>query len=373
MFFWFILTLITIGVVFWLVHALGKDVGFSVSRSNDNIQSDIAVYKTQLIEINEEEENNQISPENAKEARLELARRILAREKTAYKFTLNNYKDANNRFLQRVLFTGVLLIITASWGMYFLMGNPDLPQKPFEVLMAKNDDTLDLNAKIVKSEALLARDPSKGSLLDALGEYYLEAGRFRDAVNILNRSLSVNGESAERFLNYGVALMALENGVVTKDAESAFHQAIKLGPENPQARIFLARGLIQNGQQQQAIALLEKFVEDHGDGQIWVKDMQQVIEQLKETEPQPTLNLTKEQHDLIANNIGNLEEKLKGTPQDVEAWLMLLNAYFLLEQPEKVTATYNNALEVLSPENRKRLIKSLTAKGFSAAAIKGAR
>ncbi|UXN04693.1 c-type cytochrome biogenesis protein CcmI [Bartonella sp. HY406] len=365
MFFWFILILITISVVFLLVRALGRDAILSKSKSEDNAQSDIAVYKSQLIEIDEEEADGQISHENAKEARLELARRILSSEKTPIKNGLNTTNGSKDHGMKTIVFIGILFIIAGSWGIYSLMGSPDMPQRPFEILMSKDDSTLDLAEKIVKSEALLARNPDQGDLLDKLGDLYLETGRFRDAANMFNRSLGVNGESSKRFLSYGIALMGLENGVVNKDAEIALQQAAKLDPENPQPQIFLARGLIQNGEQQQAIELLEKFVNDHGKGQAWVADMQLVIDQLKGIEPQAPTKLTKEQHDFIANNVGKLEDKLQESPQDLQGWLMLINAYFLLEQPEKVRSTYEKALRLLSPENREKLINTLQDKGFS--------
>lgn len=357
---WFILIFITVVVILLLVRALSKDIVLSKHYNKNSDQSDINFYKDQLHAIDQEEAEGQISTANANQARLELARRILSREKQ-----ISHKKTPQNHFIRSVIYIGILCIMMGSWGIYYFIGNPNVRSQPFEALMMREDVKLNLSEKIVKTESLLARNPNQSNLLDSLGELYLQIGRFADAATVFDRSLSVNGKSSQRFLNYAIALIALENGVVSQDAENALQKASQLEPQNPQPQIFLARGLIQNGKIQQAIKLLENFVSGHGKGQPWAQDMQSVIDQLKIGSVQEQVKPSAQQYNFINDNIVKLEEHVHNNPQDVQGWFMLINAYFILEKPQKMRDTYNDALKLLTVENIKKINSILNKKGFS--------
>jgi len=352
--------------------------------------SDRAVFRRQMAELEKMRAHGLIDDNSAGEARLELARHILAAEKAgqgsggAARPGGLPAAAGRGRGFRWFLSGAILFVPVFSLAVYYIQGRPDDPAHPFADFMARPPATLSLPEQIVRLEALSARNPRDGGYADRLAAACLQAGRFQDAANAYNQALALNGDSAERLLGYALALTGFEDGVVGKDAEAAFRNVLRLDPHNSQAQLFLARGLMQSGKKAEAVALLQGFLRQAPAGSPQRQDLQAAIAALENPPPPAAAagaapprgklaaNITDEQRRFIAANLGRLEARLKAAPGDLQAWTMLINAYLLLGQRDKAQAALKRALAALPPADGKNLADYARQKRLLPAAPPGA-
>ncbi|WP_102830144.1 tetratricopeptide repeat protein [Bartonella bovis] len=155
----------------------------------------------------------------------------------------------------------VLFVPFVTWGIYSLTGSPGIKSYFFSELMDKDPKTLNRYEKLVRLQTLFFRMPNNGKIADALAISYFEEGLFQDAVNIYLDALRLNGETAPRLIGYGLALVGYEGGIITQEAQNAFQKAADLAPDDFYPRLFLANGLCQAGKPEQAVQLLQNFLD----------------------------------------------------------------------------------------------------------------
>lgn len=158
-------------------------------------------------------------------------------------------------------FLGFLFVLLVTWSVYSLTGSPGVKSYFFKELMDKDPKTLNEHEKLVRLHALFLRMPNDGRIADALAVSYLEEGRFQAAVNIYQDALRLNGESAQRLVGYGLALVGYEGGIVTQEAQSVFQKAVDLAPKDFYPYLFLADALYQEGKSAQAVQILQNFLD----------------------------------------------------------------------------------------------------------------
>lgn len=249
---WICATFLTILVTYIALLSLQRGEGaFSVGIEETSF------YNKQMQEIAADFNRGLIDEDSAQEARLELARQLLAAKKVASISTQPPIYHPFRRFIVTVV---LLFIPIFSWGLYAFLGNSEVKSRPFQVLMDRNPASLSGAEQLVQLEALFARNRRDGHLADELAVAYLTAGRFQDAANSYLAALRINGESAPRLVGYGMAITNYEGGVVTKTAQDAFAEAARIAPNDYYPHLFLAQALEQGGKRQEAIAVLEQFL-----------------------------------------------------------------------------------------------------------------
>lgn len=334
--------------------------------ASSSMHSDMVIYRKQMTEIGLEKDQGLLDEVSAEEARLELARRILDAEKKTQKES----GDRKRTWVFRLFLNlTVLFLPVFTWSVYLLGGSPDMPSHPFSMLLARDPAKLDRAEKLVRAEVLSNRNPQDGQLVDELAALYLAGGRFQDAVNTYNRAIAMNGQSAARLLAYAMALTGFEGGVVSTEAENAFREVARLDPQNPDAQIFLARGLLQNGRKAEAVTLLEDFLQSVPADRPWRKDLASVVANLKkEASPagavKPAMAVSAQQRQFIATNIDKLAARLAAQPEDLQGWMMLVNAHLILEQKDRAEAAAQKGLHMLPAEEAARLTAFARQKGL---------
>lgn len=330
--------------------------------------SDKIIYAKQMAELEKMQRHGLLDAGSAKEARLELARQILAAEKSSPPLA-----PAAGRKRSFTLFiSGAVLFIPLFCGfVYAYQGRPQLPESPFAAFMARNPQTMTPAEKIARLEALSARAPREPAYADELAALYLQAGRFQDAANAYNKAIGLSGESAGRLLGYALALTGFNDGVIDKSAEDAFRNALRLDPQNTEAQLFLARALLQSGKKAEALALLEDFKQKAPSDSAARANLASAIAVLKQG-PAPAdkaaapSGLSQEQRQFIAANLGRLEARLAQEPQNTQGWMMLLNAYVLLGERVKAEAALARAAKILPPEQARLVAAAAAQHGLSA-------
>lgn len=338
----------------------------------DSASSDIEIYKNQLAELDSDLKRGLIDEESAGEARLELSRNILAAEKQIRKNASSRYRSPT---LKIVIIIAVLCVPVITIGVYSLLGQPGLESHPFNDLMLKNPQELTPEEKLVRTEALFARNPNDGRLADELATGYLVQGRFQDAVNTYVSALRLNGEAAPRLVGYGMALTGFNGGTINDDAQKSFEKAAKLAPDDFYPRLFIAEALRQAGKLDEAIASLKEYLVHAPKDNVGRPRVEALIKELQNAEDKMQVSPSKE----VANNGGlkaegetsisggndiegditamveQLAARLEQKPDDLEGWKKLIHSWLVLKETKKALSALKEGQSKLSQDKAKEL------------------
>lgn len=376
MIFWifivFFVAVVTMVVLWAVAHSVKEGQRGAVV---DSVSSNIKIYKIQLAEIEADLKRGLIDNENAEEARLELSRNILASEK----------QKADSKFLLRrdkalkiIIIIAVLCVPVVTLGVYSLIGQPDLKSHSFNELMTKDREKLSAEEKLVRTEALFARNPEDGKLADELATAYLIQGRFQDAVNTYVSALRLNGETAPRLVGYGMALIGYNDGTINDDAQKSFEKAAKLAPGDFYPRLFIAQSLHQSGKTAEAIKSLTDFLarvpKDNAGRQrveAMIKDLQnmETESQLSQKgglneEKAATKSEQNEKRDEIIAMIDRLAARLQQNPDDLDGWKQLIHSWLVLKETNKALLALKEGQLKLSRDKASELISYAKVQGL---------
>lgn len=347
----------------------------------DSASSDIEIYKNQLAELGSDLKRGLIDEESAGEARLELSRNILAAEKQIRKNVSSRYRSST---LKIVIIIAVLCVPVITIGVYSLLGQPGLESHPFNDLMMKNPQELTPEEKLVRTEALFARNPNDGRLADELATGYLVQGRFQDAVNTYVSALRLNGEAAPRLVGYGMALTGFNGGTINDDAQKSFEKAAKLAPDDFYPRLFIAEALRQAGKTDEAIASLKEYLVHAPKDNVGRPRVEAMIKELQNAEDKMQVSPPKEVEnngglkadgetsisgdndieDDITAMVKQLAARLKQQPDDLEGWKKLIHSWLVLKETKKALSALKEGQSKLSQDKAKELASYAKGEGL---------
>jgi cytochrome c-type biogenesis protein CcmH len=249
---WLVFALMTgaciLGAVWPLVRSkAGRPSGAS---------SDAAFYRSQLLEIDHDQERGAIDPQIAQLARAEAGRRFIAASAAA---SANQplASDPTRKLLAAILM--MIVIPVGSMALYGALGNPRMPDQPLEARLKAPVDSQDIAAAVARIEAHLAKDPTDGRGYEILAPVYMRMQRYDEAVRAYLNAINLLGETAQRRILYGEALVYAA-GMITPDARASFEAALKLDRTAVMAEFYLALAAEQDGNLAQAHAILARIV-----------------------------------------------------------------------------------------------------------------
>lgn len=150
--------------------------------------------------------------------------------------------------------------------------------------MARPDD---LAANIAKIEAHLIAHPDDGQAFAVVAAVYMRIGRFEEAAHAYGEALRLLGESAQIRADYGVALIAVAGGIVTKQARAALEQALADQDGMPEARFYLGVAAEQEGDKAKAIAIYRKLAQEAPPDAPWLGIVRERLAGLDSALPGP--------------------------------------------------------------------------------------
>lgn len=176
-------------------------------------------------------------------ARAEAGRRILSAERDAAPVVAGSH----DRFW---VLGGIVATVAAALGLYVLVAAPGLPDQSYEGRVdewATRPDTLQPPqiAAVVARE--VERRPDDHQALTMLGLARTGAGDPIGAVSAFRRATALQPEDAGGWTRLGQALVRVNGGAVSGDAEAAFRQAMELDPGQGSARYFLGDAALARG------------------------------------------------------------------------------------------------------------------------------
>ncbi len=273
MLFWFLLALMTGAAVFSVLWPLVRRRSNVISEN----AADVAVYRDQLAEIKNEQARGLIAEPEAEAARTEIARRLMAAANRP-----EQGEDKSSRWRRRTAAISALVgIPAAALLLYLSVGSPGLPgvTPSDRVISSTHPDIAMLLARV---ENHLAEHPDDGRGWELLAPLYLRMGRAADAVNARGNALRLLGETADRQADFGEALVADANGVVTANARAAFERAIALDGKQPKARFFLGLAAEQDGRKADAEKIWQELAANAPPDASYLPAVRAALERLKE-------------------------------------------------------------------------------------------
>lgn len=360
MLFWILVAILTAAVAAVLLLPLL----LRPSASANDAGHDVEVYRDQLEELKRDEATGLIGAAEAELARAEVARRLIAASKAEAKETART--SGRNRLAQAFV---IVLLPAIGLCLYLATGRPDLPAQPLAERLANPGN--DINILIARAENHLARNPDDGAGWDLLAPIYYRSSRMEDSANAYAQAIRLLGESPERLDGYAEALIALADGVVTADARKPLEASLKLKPDNPRTRYYLALALEQEGRKPEARAAFEALAKDSPADAAWLPLVNKHIVALGEGGATPTLGnptvddvaaaqdlSTGDRQQMIAGMVESLAAKLQENPNNFEGWMRIIRSYVVLDQRLKAEAALQTALKTFpaDSENGKQLL-----------------
>ncbi|WEX07721.1 c-type cytochrome biogenesis protein CcmI [Chelativorans sp. AA-79] len=324
---------------------------------------DLAVYRDQLSELEQEVKRGLISESDAAEARTEIGRRIL-------KLTQSSSDDdgkegqARGKLVRAVAMGAVLAVPVLSWGLYSLLGSPGMPAMPLQARLEQDPAQASLEELIARAEAYLAEHPQDARGWETLAPVYARIGRYADAVAAYRRTMELAGATADREAGLGEAMVGESGGVITADAEAAFNRALTLEEGNPRARFFIAMARAQEGNADEARAIWQDMASGLPEESPWKAAAGQALAGLSSAPAQvsPPDGPSEEQvaaaqemapearQDMIEGMVASLDAKLRENPDDPEGWRRLVRSYAVLGRQSEAADALDRALAALGPE-----------------------
>jgi cytochrome c-type biogenesis protein CcmH len=298
----------------------------------------IAFHKAQLAEIERDVERGQLPPAEAAGARAEAARRLIAASDAAK--AGQSAGDERGSVRARAAVVIVFVVIPAvTFGLYFRLGSPGLPDRPILARAADPAAINDLGAALAKIEAHLIADPGDGRGFKVVAPVYMRLGRFEEAARAYREALRLLGEDAPTRADYGEALTAAAGGVVTAEARAAFETALTDRGDLPKARYYIGLAAEQEGDKPKATAISELLADGPGDAP-WLAIVRQRLAGLtsaaanSEAAAIAALDPSAQQAAIRAM-VARLADRLAQNDADAQGWQRLIRAYGVLHETDK--------------------------------------
>jgi cytochrome c-type biogenesis protein CcmH len=361
---WFILAMMTAAAVFAVLWPLGR----TVRRPQG---SDLEVYRDQLSELDRDRQAGLVGDGEYEAARTEVARRLIAAA-DAEEPRLSPGALWRRRAVAVLAF---VLLPSGALGLYLALGSPLLPDAPLAARKQAPLAERPIQELVAQVEAHLEKNPEEGRGWEVVAPVYMRLGRFEDAVKAFANVLRLNGVTADRQADYGEALVAAANGVVTKDARAAFEQAHTLDQQQIKARYYLGLAAEQEGDRTRAAELWRKLLADAPRDAAWAALVRRSLTRLdpaaaavatgKGEKPgeragpdadavAAAAKLSPEQRaTMIHGMVERLAAQLQQDGSDAEGWQRLIRAYMVLGERDKAKAALTDARRAIAGDPEK--------------------
>lgn len=348
------------------------------TRIADGASADI--YKAQLAEVEREEAAGLISAEDARMARTEVQRRLVATTGASSMIETNDMT-----LTDRSTFIAVgAAIALGSAILYSAVGSPGVGASSHPPVMmgqapAANASSSSSSGQmsvapvdemIVNLETRLRDAPNDVEGWRMLGWSKFRTDDYAGAAAAYGQAAKLAPGDAETQSSYGEALSRAAGGLVTEDAARALQAALKADPQDARARFLLGLKKEQSGKPQEAlndwIAMLESAPAEAS----WFDEVRGRAAELSQSSgidisrrlpaargaaadmiplspdaqrpAGPTAAQVADaqalppeaQQQMIDGMVARLDQRLKANPNDLDGWLKLIRARRVLNQQD---------------------------------------
>lgn len=338
---WIILLAMTAAAVMAVLWPLSRHG--AISRQVDpNTQ----FYREQVAEIDRDRDRGALLPSEAEAAKAEAGRRLL-RASHAADTMLDAVGEPALRRRRAASTLALSVIPILALAVYGGLGSPHILERSGRAPVAAQDAKTDIGSAVAQIETHLATNPQDGRGWEVIAPVYLRMGRMDDAVEAYEAALRHLGPDAARLANYGEALVIARDGLVSKDAQTAFEKAVELDPSSAKARLYLARAAEQDGRIGKAREDYAAILTASPTDAPWVP---LVREQLARLDGQQAAVASPPDNEAIAGMVASLASRLESQGGSVDEWARLVRSYAVLGQRDKASAAALKARQALAKD-----------------------
>lgn len=324
---------------------------------------DIAVFRRQLGELEADAARGLIDAEEARAARIEIERRILAAGADAAG-SAGGRGGTGRIGAAAISAIGVPL---AALSIYAALGSPGAPDSPLAARQPP-DAPADVARAIADLAERLRRAPGDLDGWILLGRSYMATGHYGAAAEALSRAAALAPDDADLAASWGEALVHAAGGTVAPDAARRFAAALAIDPAHLAARYYRALAAAQAGDSRAAFAAWTALAEDAAPDAPWLPDLRLRLRELAgelgvdppaiaaATAAEEIAGLPPEERAAaIDGMVARLEARLRGDPGDAAGWRRLGRAKRALGDLPAARDAWRRAVE-LAPDDAEALL-----------------
>jgi cytochrome c-type biogenesis protein CcmH len=316
--------------------------------------SELAVYRDQLAEIESERAQGLILGSEAEAARVEVARRLIRTAEEHARLEAPRPSEASR--LHRAAVYAAAAIPVAAIAVYLAVGSPSLPGRPYASRLNEPVEQATAADLVAKVEAHLRQNPDDGRGWDVLAPVYLRMGEFHQASDAYERAMRLLGESPSRLAGFARASIMAENGIVNEPARRAYAKLLSADPQAIEPQVWLAIAKEQDGDLDAAATEYRRLLASEQTKDPWrqLLDARLKITTAKldgEPEPQAAAPAASDvaamspeaQQKFIDSMVAGLAARLKKDGKDLAGWMQLVRAYTVLGKKQEAAAALSDA------------------------------
>ncbi|MEZ5751306.1 MAG: c-type cytochrome biogenesis protein CcmI [Paracoccaceae bacterium] len=302
MVFW--LPALLIAAVATVLIVLGVVRGGRVAAAEAAGKRDIAVYKAQLREIDEDRAKGTVSDEEAERLRTEVARRLLEADKAADRQTAESPRAARG-----VVIGAAVALPVAAMVLYWQVGIPGYEDMPLVARQVQAQEIREARLSQAELETRWNESPDRPAAPEAEPQYLELMQRLRDAVaqrpndaqglrllavnegNLGNfsasaaawsRLIDLQGPSApvEDLVAMAESMIIATGGLVSPEADRVLSEVLRRDDRNGSARYYMGLMFAQTGRPDITFRLWRGLLEDSQPDDPWVPAIRGTIEEL---------------------------------------------------------------------------------------------
>jgi len=261
---WLILITLTALVLALVLLPLLRRPGAVAARR----EYDLSVYRAQLKELERDQERGLLGPDEARAARLEVERRMLATDAEERAGRAPSGPPGRRRLAAALVL--LLALPALSVALYARLGQPGMPGLPFAERTDRAAATAagaapslpSVEKLVAKLEQRVKAAPDDLEGWSRLARAYQLIDQPAKAVEAYRHALALNDRNAELQASFAEASIDAAGGIVTEKAGKALARALEIDPANPRARFYQGLDLVQRGERQKALDLWAGLIKD---------------------------------------------------------------------------------------------------------------
>ncbi|MFL2770891.1 MAG: c-type cytochrome biogenesis protein CcmI [Rhodospirillaceae bacterium] len=361
----------------------------------DQTEADQAVYKAQLVEVERDLAEGVLTNAEAKTARIEIQRRLLAADRRG-----QSAANANTPALRMSAVSAVGVVVPfATLAIYLSIGSPSLPSLPVKERRAEaldHPDQADVNVLIENLADRLRENPDSTEGWVLLARSYRQANRISEAVTAYRRALSTGTQDIVLMAELGEVLIASNNGTVGLEAVNVLEAVLRVDRSDARARFYLGLARAQAGESRDAIAIWRDLTAAAPTDAPWIPMVREqmsevamsagimpmtvaprhpfdspgaseasvgpvqtakkpesstVAPEADEDDFRPDVSgiagrFSRPELEMIQEMVGGLEARLEFGPEDFDGWMQLGRSYGVLGNNTKAANAYRQAISM---------------------------
>ena len=373
------LTLIAVLPILWPLLRPGKPTG-------TRLEHDLEVFSDQLREVDLELSADELTAEEAEEAKREIERRILRAGERQGPAKAPAAPSALTAVLVALLLPALTLML------YVYLGRPSQPDQPLAsrqtpstpTQVLSSDQNEQMQGMVERLGKRLRNQPDDLDGWRLLGRSLATMGQYDEAAKALGRAIELSEKDAELLVALGDVLTKGAGGIITPEALVAFTKARDLAPQSLPVQYFLGLADLQAGRLKNSfdawLGLYGKLSPDSENRQALGEQIRRVAQQLgidaeehlassaqsmtpsarvlsqsgNKMSPGPDRAAIAEaakmspsdRQEFIQSMVQRLADRLEDQPDDFDGWMRLGRAYGVLRKNTEAAKAYGRAVDL---------------------------